>query len=220
MCGACGSRSATGRLHWSSPFLASVPARDAAARTMTRWLRAGGIRLVVSPSVAGFRIGGPTGRSQLADDLGGVVETLDRYDVERATLLADHTVSAMGIVKGRPTTPAPRTHTTAPPAPDPTLAALRLDDDRDRHLRTPAILAWFSLADATGIVSRIRLEVSVSAAAGMSIHVEAGRVKRCEVTRPPTADMVWADQQLPPGLVDMLRPKTDRTGSVPEYPVT
>ena len=68
MCGACGAR---GTDHWSAPFLASHPARAAAARAATA-LAAPRVR--VTATAGGYLVSTPTGRSAAAGDLGAVWE--------------------------------------------------------------------------------------------------------------------------------------------------
>ena len=66
MCGACGT---SGAGHWSAPFLASQPARSAAARAVTAMT---GRRVTVAGTSAGYLVSTPTGNRKAVADLGRV----------------------------------------------------------------------------------------------------------------------------------------------------
>lgn len=233
MCGACGAESArTGRLHWSSPFLASPPARSAAARTMTAWARLAGWTGSVTGVASGYQVATASGRRRLAGDLGTVVEHLAKGGVARDRLSEKATAAV--ITEGRVTWPGPRprsggTQQQADAAhhpiwlasvdemrPQPSARAggdvVLLPADPRRAFRVPALLAWLAVVEGTGVLDGLGARLGLGAGRTLSVVVRDGRVVGCAPALATyrdarvAADMLVAPAGRPPaGLVALLR---------------
>lgn len=217
MCGACGAGSArSARLHWSAPFLASVPARSAAARTLTRWSRAAGWTGTVKGVAGGFEVATSSGRRTLAPDLAVVLEQLDAHGMPGDRLLAG---SAAGVVEGPATQPGQRPHrSTLPmgpagpsvghPSPGTGGASWTLPPDPRRRHRVPGLLAWVSAAESATDLGRLILHLGVSGSDGMVLTSgDAGGIT-CEAAPAPSDDVLLGTDEAACGeLVALLCPR-------------
>jgi len=200
MCGACGAGSGRpATQHWSAPFLASVPARSAAARTLTRWGRAATWSGTVTGVAGGFEIATSSGRRSLAPDLAATLERLGAYGMGADRLLAG---SGRGVAEGPPTRPGrrPRSHRTA--AAGSTLAhqespvaggsSRTLPPDPRRWYRVPGLLAWLAAAEQQGPLGRMTLHLGLGGQDGMVLVSDGAGKTTCEVAPAPASDVVIA----------------------------
>jgi hypothetical protein len=158
MCGACGSP--PGR-HWSTPFLATVPARASAACAVTAIAGRVGCRVTVAASAAGYSVTTATGQSSVAADLGEVWARLRR----------------LRGFEGIPPVPPPRLPS-AGPATVPALHAADGQGTRGALHRLPVVLAWLAGVDGRG-PRRLRLRLGLTAEIDVAIDVRDGTVVRC-----------------------------------------
>ena len=216
MCGACGAGSArSATLHWSAPFLASVPARSAAARTLTRWCRAAGWAGTVNGVAGGFEVATSSGRRSVAADLAGTLGQLEAYGVGSARLLA---AAAGGVVEGPPTRPGRRPRASAAAGvmtaarPDPGCSeapGLRriLEPDPRRRYRVPGLLAWVAAAERAGPLTPVTVDLALDGDEGM--HLTGGEVcgVTCEPSPAPVDDaVVGLDDAASAELLALLSP--------------
>jgi len=220
MCGACGAGSGRSAPHWSGPFLASVPARSAAARTLTVWARATGWSGTVSGVAGGFQVATASGRRSLAVDLVAALEQLAAIGVRVDRLLDG---SASGVVEGPPTRPGPRPHASTPDrvsceadvadrliqADGSTSWALPIDPRR--HYRVPGLLAWLAVAHRTGALGRAAVHLGLGGGTGMLIVTGDDGVITCDAAPAPACDVVLASDPGPGvGLLALLCPVIPR----------
>ncbi|MGI3786060.1 MAG: hypothetical protein ACRYG2_35395 [Janthinobacterium lividum] len=216
MCGACGAGSArSATLHWSAPFLASVPARSAAARTLTRWSRSAGWAGTVNGVAGGFEVATSSGRRSLVADLAGTLEQLDAYGVGSALLLAR---AAGGVVEGPPTRPGRRPRSSAAvgvKAPVPSDAGVAdasgfsqtlMPDPRRRH-RVPGLLAWVAAAEEVGSLGPVTVNLGLDDDEGMLLTAGGAHGVTCDAGPAPVNDAVLGlDQGASAALVALLCP--------------
>lgn len=166
MCGACGSPPDR---HWSTPFLASVPARASAARAVTAIATRSGCRVTVAASTAGYSVTTATGQCSVAADLGEVwarLRQLRGFD-------------------GIPPVPPPQLPSAGPATLPPAgLGAAAADGHsiRAAHIglhRLPLVLSWLAGVDGRG-PRRLRLRLGLTREIDAAIDVLDGAVVRCE----------------------------------------
>lgn len=199
MCGGCGAGSArTAAQHWSAPFLASVPARTAAARTLIRWTRATGWSGTVSGVAGGFEVATASGRRWLAGDLAATLARLSACGV-RSDRLLDQIV--VGVVEGPPTWPGlrlrPRAPETASDEPgwtsvDPFATKTTrcvLPPDPRRRYRVPALLTWLAVAERTDALVGLVVHLGLGETEGLLLTSGGGLVS-CSATPAPGSDVV------------------------------
>lgn len=203
MCGACGAGSARTALHWSGPFLASVPARSAAAASLTRWTRATGWSGTVSGVAGGFQVATSSGRRSWAVDLGVVVQQLRAYGVRADRLLDD---PGPGVVEGPPTWPGLRPYGAGSDLMEEPGGRLLAPDPRRRY-RLPALLAGLAVAERTGTLGRLTIHLDLGGSAGIVVRTDDHGAVSCEAVPAPVADVVFrAGQQSAGDLVALLSP--------------
>jgi hypothetical protein len=169
MCGACGSP--PGR-HWSTPFLATVPARASAARAVTAIATRIGCRVTVGASTAGYSVTTATGQSAVAADLGEVWVRLRR----------------LRGFDGIPPVPPPQLPSAGPATVPPLHAAGLGAPAADGHSiraahtqlhRLPLVLSWLTGVDGRG-PRRLRLRLGLTGEIDVAIDMLDGAVVRCE----------------------------------------
>lgn len=197
MCGACGASSArVATQHWSTPFLASVPARTAAAKTLGRWGRAAGWPGTVRGVAGGFEVATASGRRSLAVDLPDVLGQLDAYGLRSTQLLA---TAASGVVQGPPTHPGQRPPPTAAPearVPDRSATvgllpfACVLPSDPRRRFRVPGLLAWVAAAERAGGLGPVTVQLDLGGDDGLVLSKDVDHAVVCVAGRTPAQDAV------------------------------
>lgn len=205
MCGACGAGSARSPTqHWSAPFLASVPARAAAARTLTRWSRTAGWPGTVVAVAGGFEIATATGRRSLASNLEAAVQQLIRHGVSGTRLLASSTA---GVVEGPPTEPGERLRgnalSAATAVPLAAAAALTrpagsrwtMPPDLRRRYRVPGLLAWVCVAEKTTRLARTTVHLALGGSHGMLLSICGVAGVSCDAAPAPTRDLVLGAEE-------------------------
>ncbi|HEY5821445.1 MAG TPA: hypothetical protein VIT20_05690 [Propionibacteriaceae bacterium] len=209
MCGACGAGSArTAGRHWSAPFLASVPARSAAARSLTAWSRGSGWSGSVSGMAGGFETATASGRRSLAADLAGTLDQLQAYGLGSGALLEHH---GAGFVEGPPTWPGLRSHATGsspfperdPSGGEPDRVRLDLPFSPRRRYRVPALLAWLAVAERGGTVGEVLLRLDLGETGGLTLKSREG-VVTCEATAATGSDVLIGDPTSTPQLLHLL----------------
>jgi hypothetical protein len=165
MCGACGSPPDR---HWSTPFLATVPARASAARTVTAIATRVGCRVTVAATTSGYSVTTATGQCSVAADLGEVWARLRR----------------LHGFDGIPPVPPPQLPS-AGPATVPRAGLGAADGDqhsiRAAHIglhRLPVVLSWLAGVDGRG-PRRLRLRLGLTREIDAAIDVQDGAVVRC-----------------------------------------
>ena len=200
MCGACGAGSArSAAQHWAAPFLASLPARTAAARTLSRWSRATGWSGTVNGVAGGFEVATCSGRRSLAVDLAETLRQLGAYGVGGTALLS---AATGGVVEGPPTQPGPRLRAaTKVSAPPPTttqapVATRTLQPDPRRRYRVPGLLAWFAVAEKAGSLARVTVHLGLGDREGILLTADDACGVTCVAGSPPAEDAVFGFDRL------------------------
>lgn len=211
MCGGCGADSArSAARHWSSPFLASVPARSAAARNLTRWSRAAGWSGTVSGVAGGFEVATASGRRFLASDLAVVLGQLGAYGVSLGRLMPR---PSGDVVEGPPTWPGLRPFGNgAGVAPwlacacaSPGWTRRVLPPDPRRRYRVPALLGWLAVAELAEAVEPFSLHLAVGDSAGLVVTSDVDGIVSCHAVRAPNPDfLVLPDVSATADLVALL----------------
>ena len=181
MCGACGSAPSH---HWSTPFLATVPARSSAARAVTAMTARSGARVTVGAAAGGYTLATATGKRCVATDLGEV------WDRLRQLRVVDGDVRPVPVAQlpsaGPATLPPLNARVQAGAHASPTQAVQRTWTTTLtwRH-RFPAVLAWFAAVDGRG-PRRLSLLLSLTPQVDAAVDVVDGSVVRCAAVHPST----------------------------------
>lgn len=196
-------------MHWSTPFLGSVPARTTAARNLTTWARRAGSRVTVTGVSSGFQVATASGARRLLGDLGAVADQLAREGLERRALLGGAVLAR--VVEGPPTRPPERLNLSPVRADHPAEQGAEgevvttLPGSARRPCRVPALLAWLAVADGVGVLGAVRLELDLGMGTGLELLVSDDSVTCCRARRTTGPDrLITANGSAPLQLVQVL----------------
>ena len=172
MCGACGSPPDR---HWSTPFLASVPARASAARAVTAIATRSGCRVTVAASTASYSVTTATGQCSVAADLGEVWARLRRL----RSFDGIPPVPPPQLPSAGPAT-VPRLHASDPAGGDVDGRSVR--SVHTQLHRLPVVLSWLTGVDGRE-PRRLRLRLALTTATDIAITMRDGVVVRSDAVR-------------------------------------
>jgi hypothetical protein len=196
-------------MHWSTPFLGSVPARTTAARNLTAWARRAGSSRTVTGVSSGFQVATASGGRRLFRDVGALASQFAGHGVDRRRMLAGPAFEP--IIEGPATQPPERPRLSAAravPLTDQSTViecVTPLPANAARPYRVPALLAWLALADGVGLLGNLRLELDLGNGTGLGLRVKDGTVTGCWAQGPTgPGRMITPDGSAPAALVQLL----------------